>query len=313
MSRIRRLPMWRFGWLVAGVALLSVPSTVGTAAAAPKAPAASTPSHLVVIWMENKEASEILDNPSTPYMNALARQGRYFDNYYAVTHPSLPNYLSFASGSTEGYNGTDGVSPGEVSSTSLWDQLTAAGISWGVYEQIMPSTCFDRNNYVDDRKRDQYVVRHNPATPYRGVFTTAECQNVVPYTEFDPQNLPTVSFITPSICHDMHGSKEGWAPDQCQPGTDAVFARGDTWLSNHVPAMIAGGADVLITFDEGDSNQGIGGGSGGGHIYAVEVGADVLPSTDSTAYDHYSLLAGVEDAFGLPRLGNAGSATPLPL
>jgi phosphatidylinositol-3-phosphatase len=313
MSSSPRQLASRIGSVLASAALVLLMSpTPGSAAPSGVVPA-SAPTHLVVIFDENKESSEILGNPSAPFLNSLANAGRYFDNYYAVAHPSLPDYLAFASGSTEGKVGTDGVSPGQISATTLWDQLTNAGISWKVYAQMMPSTCYDGTNYVNQAKRDQYVLRHNPALPYHGVLTTAECQNVVPYSEFDPRNLPTVSFISPSMCHDMHGLDEPWAPDQCAPGTDALVSRGDTWLANHVPAMIAGGADVLVTFDEGHSDEGLGGTPGGGHVYAVEAGPDVSPGTDMASYDHYSLLAGIEDAYGLARLGNAASATPLPI
>ena len=34
---------------------------------------------------------------------------------------------------------------------------------------------------------------------------------------------------------------------------------------------------------------------------------------NTKAYNHYSLCAGIEDMFGLPRLQNATNATPLPM
>ena len=43
------------------------------------------------------------------------------------------------------------------------------------------------------------------------------------------------------------------------------------------------------------------------HPTAIDIGRDPTP------LDHYGLLAGIESAFGLPRLQNAAGATPLPL
>jgi hypothetical protein len=62
---------------------------------------------------------------------------------------------------------------------------------------------------------------------------------------------------------------------------------------------------VLITFDECCSTA-------LGPDYAVETGAGVTPGTSSTSYSHYSVLAAIEDAYGLPLLGGAASANPLP-
>jgi hypothetical protein len=48
-------------------------------------------------------------------------------------------------------------------------------------------------------------------------------------------------------------------------------------------------------------------------VYTFAVGPGITPSARATRYDHYSLLAGLEDHFGLPRLGAAQAATPLPI
>src|ERR1044072_3460459 len=138
-------------------ALLSACTAAGsssTAAIVPASPPASpdkthTPSHqnvtsdapLVVIFMENHEQGDVAGSSSAPYQNELARRGRIYTNYFAITHPSLPNYLAFASGSTHGKTNDD-IMAGEIDGPSLWTQLTAAGIKWAVYEESMPSPCF---------------------------------------------------------------------------------------------------------------------------------------------------------------------------
>ncbi|MGZ4154992.1 MAG: hypothetical protein ACXVQ0_10985, partial [Actinomycetota bacterium] len=69
------------------------------------------------------------------------------------------------------------------------------------------------------------------------------------------------------------------------------------------------GAIVVVTFDEGSTSVG-----GGGNVVLVEAGPGVTAGgTVAHAYDHYSLLAALEDRFGVRRLGNARSADPLPI
>jgi len=39
----------------------------------------------------------------------------------------------------------------------------------------------------------------------------------------------------------------------------------------------------------------------------------VTPGSSSTSYSHYSVLAGIEDAYGLSLLGGAATANPIPV
>jgi hypothetical protein len=84
---------------------------------------------------------------------------------------------------------------------------------------------------------------------------------------------------------------------------------GDRWLGRRVPRLLANGAIVIVTFDEGSSDLG-----GGGNVVLVEAGPGVTRGASvGHVYDHYSLLAGLEDRFGVRRLGRARSAAPLPI
>jgi hypothetical protein len=65
---------------------------------------------------------------------------------------------------------------------------------------------------------------------------------------------------------------------------------------------------LIIIFDEGTTGQG-----GGGHVVTLELGPGVPVSRVSTSLNHYGLLAGIENAFGLAHLQNAKTTTPLPL
>jgi phosphatidylinositol-3-phosphatase len=107
-----------------------------------------------------------------------------------------------------------------------------------------------------------------------------------------------MSFITPNECSDAHS---------CD------LSAGDRWLADHVPALLAAGADVIVTYDEGTTDIGIDG-EGGGRVFAVEAGPGVPNGVRVTRpMNHYSLLAGIEQRFGLPKLGGAAGVTPLPI
>src|SRR3954453_12881962 len=59
-------------------------------------------SRVVVIAMENQELSDVIGTPDAQYPNRLARRYGLATSYYAVAHPSLPNYLALTGGSTFG-------------------------------------------------------------------------------------------------------------------------------------------------------------------------------------------------------------------
>jgi hypothetical protein len=58
--------------------------------------------HVFFIMMENHGYTQILGNPSAPFMNLYAKRVNLATNYYAVAHPSLTNYLEVTGGSNFG-------------------------------------------------------------------------------------------------------------------------------------------------------------------------------------------------------------------
>lgn len=271
-----------------------------------QAEAATTGPPVVVVMLENQEEFK-LNATNAPYLMSLKAQGRYFSKYHGVMHPSFANYLAVSGGSTFGFT-SGSITAGMIPGTSLWDQLTAAGVSWGIYQEHMPTPCFAKaTKLVTSPTKDKYAIGHNPGVVYANVFTSAECQQVLPLTQM-PSTLPAMSFVTPSYCNDMHGVANLTFPADCQKKTQALITRSDTWLASHVEDWRAAGAIVIVTFDEGTTKQGT-----GGHVYTVAVGPGIAPSVDATTYNHYSLLAGLEDRFGVARLRNAVGAAPMPI
>lgn len=297
----------------AAVGVLAALLALGYAASGLTTSTAATPPPLVIIFMENKSYSDITNHAAyVPYEMGFVTQGVRFTHYSETPKPSLPNYLTLGAGSTCGKLGTDKIAAGSIGAaagcpTTVWNQLESAGVTWGVYEDDMPTPCYGPhaavNQSADGGTGDEYALKHNPATPFASIWSNPTlCKaHVLPYSSFSPTALPAVSFIAAGECDDQHGGLTG--ATNCATGSNALYARGDKWLKNNVPAMLAAGATVIITYD-GPANP----------MYTVEVGPGITPgTTDGAAYSHLSILAAIEDRYGLTRLNNAATATPLPL
>ncbi len=247
---------------------------------------------IAVIVMENHEYGSIIGNSCCRFINSLVGKGMLFTNYHAVSHPSLPNYLAMTSGGTQGKGGTDSVRAGEVDVENVFEQLSKAGLTWNAYQEGMPSPCY-RGNSAGSAPFE-YALKHDPAMTYRNIANNSLCNRVVPAAGISL--LPDFSFITPNLCYSMHS---------------CPAASGDKWLQANVEALVSvlgPSGRVILTWDEGTSGAG-----GGGHIVTLELGPGVPVGRDPTPLNHYGLLAGIESAYGLPRLQNAAGATPLPL
>ncbi len=287
---------------------------------APISPAAAvTPAPVVVIVMENRSfgpndpgvngdaGKYIVGNPNAPYINgSLIPQGTLFSNYDAIGADSLPNYLDMTAG-TDGGCSTNACSPNSIGADNLFQVLGHAGISFDSFAQSMPSNC-------DLATSAPYVPKHNPEVYFTNVDAASLLSygcNVtdVPFPGSWPDPLPSLSFVVPDNCHNMHGTS---STGPCPLAKAQLTIDGDNWLSQNVPAFVARGATVIVTFDEGAPTDTTG---GGGHVATVMVGPNVSAgSTDSTAFSHFGLFAGLEDYFGVsPLLGGAATATPLPI
>ncbi|RVU23295.1 phosphoesterase [Streptomyces antnestii] len=215
---------------------------------------------------------------------------------------------------------------------TLAGQLTAAGRSWKGYMEDMGTPCrHPELGAVDDTQRakvgDQYAARHNPFVYFSSIIDSPDCaKQVVDFSALptDLQKIDTTSnltYITPNLCHDGHDSP-------CVDGEPGGLVSADAWLKRWVPVVTGSPAFkkdgvLVITFDESDGPQqdasaccGEGPGPnaalpgmtglGGGRVGALVLSPYVQPGTTSdTPYNHYSLLASMEDAFGLSHLGYA--------
>jgi hypothetical protein len=263
-------------------------------AAPPAKLASGSPPHVAVIVMENEEYGDLLAAPHIPYIRHLVASGALAGQMYAIAHPSLPNYLALATGSTHGI--TDDCTDCSVPGSGLAGQLSAHRISWRAYMEGMPRPCFTGAG------AGQYAKKHNPFIYADAVRTSAaDCARIVPFSALardeQARTLPRFIWVTPNLCHDMH---------DCDPGT------GDRFLAATVPALLAamGPRSLLVlTWDEGSSDNGCCRLAHGGHVLTVLAGPAARHRARlATATDHYSTLQLIEDLFALPRAGGAACA-----
>jgi phosphatidylinositol-3-phosphatase len=271
---------------------------VQTVAAPRAALRTGPPAHVAVIVMENEEYGNIIGSGQTPFINALARRYALARSMYATTHPSLPNYLALTGGSTFGIT-SDCTDCGVGAATSLGEQLSTARLSWTAYMEDLPHPCFGGASAGD------YAKKHDPFMYYGRIANDrAQCRHVVPLTRLAADEragaLPRFAWITPNLCHDMH---------DCSP------AQGDAFLARLVPPLLGalGRRGLLIvTWDEGSTDDGCCRLAAGGHIATILAGPEARHGARlRTPADQYSILQTVEDVLGLRRLrGAACACTP---
>ena len=252
--------------------------------------------HIVIILFENKEFGSVIGNAGMPFFNRLAQDYTLLTQYYAIRHPSLPNYIALIGGDTFGIDRdcTDCF----VNAPNLPDLIEASGRTWKTYQEDMPSPCFLGDTNI-------YAQKHNPFVYFDSIrLDQNRCeQNVVPLSELNTDiqagTLPNYIFITPNECNDAH---------------DCSLKVADKWLGNLlatlIPALDASTQPylVVLTFDEGQGDHSCCGlpEEAGGRVATVLISPVVKNAfEDNTPYTHYSLLKTISESWGLEYLGHA--------
>ena len=232
-----------------------------------------------------------------PLFNRLAQEYTLLTQYYAVRHPSLPNYIALIGGDTFGIHSD--CNDCFVNAPSLPDLIEASGRSWKTYQEDMPKPCYLGDTHI-------YAQKHNPFVYFDPIRLEQErCErSVVPLTDLSADiqagTLPNFIFITPNLCNDAH---------------DCSLEVADGWLGNLlnslVPALDATGQSylVVLTFDEGQGDHSCCGlpEDAGGRVPVVLLSPSVKNAfQDDTPYTHYSLLKTIAESWGLAYLGHAG-------
>jgi acid phosphatase len=255
----------RLALVTAALLALALP-----AVAAP--PAVPRLDHVVVVVFENKERGAVLGSGAAPTFDRLARTGADLQQHFAVTHPSLPNYLALVSGSTQRI--TDDCTRCVANGRSIGDLLTARKRAWAGYAEGYPHS-------------PRFAKKHMPF-----LYFPRDAGRVKPLAALDPLRLPAFAFVAPDLCNGMH---------------DCDVATGDRWLARHIgPLLAVARTAVFVVFDEGTTNE-----HGGGHVVALVAGSAVRPARVTATTTHYTLLRTIEDALGLPHLGASAGTRPL--
>ena len=238
-------------------------------------------SHLALIVLENR-GYRVIHSAKAPYLRSLARRSGLATDYFAVTHPSLPNYLALTTGRT--FDLRRDCRSCKIDLPSMFDQLNAAGISWKAYFQGAKGTTridpFLHYEQTADGSFNDHVALLGQLT-----------------SDIRKRDLPRFSWVGLDLCSDGHS---------CGIGAT------DSYLSTLVPPLLRAlgphGA-LFLTWDEGNTNGGVGG-EGGGHVPLIAAGGAVRPrARTGGVLNHYALLHTIERSFGLPPLHGA-AATP---
>ena len=238
-------------------------------------------SHIVVVWEENKDASEV---ESLPYISELMAMGLTFSRCYGVARPSQPNYIAVFAGSTLGVtDNNDHDLPGPT----LYSRYADAGLSMVSYAEDLPSVGF---RGTASTLPTTYVRKHNPAASFPDVPDAA----IQPFSAFPTDTagfsaLPELSFVIPNLDNDMH---------------DGTMAQADVWLRNRLGAYAdwarSNGSLLILTFDEPNTASGS---NLSAPILTVFVGDGLeAGSVDGRPIDLYRLSDYLLDCFGLSRL-----------
>ncbi len=264
--------------------------------------------HIILIMMENEGVDQVYGK--LPYETGLANTYAWggdavshpgANGYYALCHPSAPNYLGVTSGQTL-QCGSDAFH--HYSVQNIGHEMQTAGISWVAYEESARTACQETSG-------GNYAVPHNPFPYYSdlgGNTAGSVCmKHVLPIANLTVNypystNPPAFTFIAPNLLDDGHSSSASF---------------GDHWLSTFLPELTKQGwfssAVIFIVYDESygaKPNSGYDG-TRGGPVYMVAVspftkGIGALPNDTS----HYNMLSTFEWLLGLPPTGTGHDGTP---
>ena len=288
--------------------------------------------HVFIIMMENTSFTSLIGNSNAPFINFAAATYGLAINYFGVTHPSQPNYIAATSGSTNGVTNDNDTT---IDVPNIVDQLESHGKTWKAYMQSL-SLCVTKLDHACGNQL--YERKHDPFVTYQDVQTSpARLANIVDFSQFGTDlannTVPDYSWISPDQCHDMHGR----AGPSVNPGSDpcdfshvqGLIATGDTFLSATVGEIMSsrawtGNSVIFVTWDEsdftgsgpfgfGDTSGCCDANPGGGHVLMLVIShSDHSARTSAVAYNHYSMLATIEDGWKLGCLANTCDTANVP-
>ena len=242
---------------------------------------------VVVFSFENRSWSGVggTQFQSMPYLNSLAKQCSTFADYTEpdTSQNSATQYVGQAAGSIANtvLNDCNPSATCQSTQDNIFRQVRNAGLVPRSYVEGATTTCSASGN----------AAKHIPALYFMGGTDHSFCnQEVLPYTQFNPNALADFSFITPTLCNDGH---------DC--GNSTV----DAWASTNVQAVLnsaaykAGQVTVFIWYDEDHP------------VPNMQIGLHVKAGVNTTPVDYGSTLRAWEDLLGVPHIAHASTATDM--
>jgi phosphatidylinositol-3-phosphatase len=275
----------------------------------PDAGASASPiKYVFVVAMENQDRGQVIGNTSSaPYINALAgcfASASAFGDPLPLLIPSEPHYVWMEAGTNAFSDATfstdDDPSASNSTATTahLSTQLDAASVSWRSYQQGLDvngtGACPIYSSGFYAAKHDPYVFFQDVAGNPPANDNTYCVNHHSPLTalagDLAAGTVAKYNFITPDLCHDMHGASG------C---TDSNYVHaGDAFLQGTLPALLdfafANDGIVFLVWDEGSVTL---------NVPFLALGPGVKRGyVGSVAYTHSSLVATTERIFGAPHL-----------
>jgi hypothetical protein len=273
--------------------------------------------HVFLIYMENKGVNDIVGSPNAPYINSLINSNPYADNYFALGHPSDPNYIRIMGGSDFGidYNPAGNA----IDAPSLMQEMDQAGISWAGYAQSMPTP-------GDLVSSGDYSVDQLPFAQFNYVFDNTPAylqEHLLPLTQLstdlqNPSTFPEFTWIAADENNNMEGpinSIGGLTNFIESQLTNHQYnvAAGDQFVQQEISTIENSPAwndptqkdAIFLTFDEDNNNLSLGFGNDGNNVPMIVIpnggavtdgGMESGPFTTDAYYNEYSLMATIEDA-----------------
>lgn len=270
-----------------------VAAPVASAGVRQASPVATEPTKVLVVVLENHAAADALRE--MPYLAGLSRRYAVASTYRAITHPSLPNYLVLAGGSTFGVEDSDPPSSHRLAGPSVFGQVIGRGGTARTYAEGMTRNCQPTSD-------GRYAVRHNPWTYFASARERAAClRHDVPsgtpargalHRDIVAGRLPTFGFVVPDLCNDAHDCDLGVADAWLEPWLRQIEAG---------PDFRAGRLAVVVTFDEDDATA-------ANHVLTVVLHPKLRGVVVTRRLDHHSLSAVGSRLVGAPPLRGASGS-----
>jgi hypothetical protein len=278
--------------------------------------------HVYMVYMENKGYNDLLGSPNAPFLNSLINTYGFANNYFALTHGSLPNYYPIIGGDNFGVTWNCATACIDVpKADTLPGQLDAAGLTWRSYAQSLEpgaSPLVSAGDYAFDETgfpafkfifdNEAYAKEHivpleqmavdlqsADTSPAYAWFAANEdfngegpVDNIQGILKFVVSLLTTHQYNVPAL-------------DQYLSETVPVIMNSNSWASDESSV-------IVVTLDEDTNNTSLGFANEGNHVVTVvipnqaAIDAGMRPGhfLATNQYDHYSLLRTIEESLGLP-------------